>query len=58
MMKQSKKLLFLAVLGALVLPLLIVWTANAKYVGDGAVPDGAGGWALPEDKGSASPDQA
>jgi hypothetical protein len=45
------KLLLLAVFAALVVPMLFAGTAVAKYVGDNAVPDGAGGWALPEDKG-------
>jgi hypothetical protein len=52
MMKQSKKLLLLAVLGALVIPVLFAGTATAKYVGDAAVQSAtSGGWVLPADKG-------
>ena len=51
-MKQSKKLLLLAVFSALVIPLMFAGTASAKFVGDTAVQNGVtGGWDLPADKG-------
>jgi hypothetical protein len=51
-MKRRNRLLYVAAFMVLVIPILL--TANdtlAKYVGDNAVPDGVGGWALPADKG-------
>jgi hypothetical protein len=48
-MTLKTKLLLLAALFVLVLPLIITGTASAKYMGDGAVPDGTGGWVTPND---------
>jgi hypothetical protein len=45
------KLLFTAAFIVLAMSLMFTGTASAKYVGDNAVPDGVGGWALPADKG-------
>ena len=45
------KLLFIAAFIVLAMSLTFIGTASAKYVGDNAVPDGVGGWALPADKG-------
>ena len=41
-------MLWVAVL-ALALPLLLTGTASAKYMSDGSVPDGSGGWKTPND---------
>jgi hypothetical protein len=48
-MKFKTKLLFLAALFVLALPLILTGTASAKYISDGAVPDGTGGWVTPND---------
>ena len=49
-MKLNNKLLLIAALFALVLPLVFTGTAGAKYMGDGAVQNGTtGGWNLPTD---------
>ena len=51
-MKNFRKLLYVASLMALVILMLFtVSKSQAIYMGDNAVPDGAGGWALPDDKG-------
>ena len=49
-MKLKTKLLLLAALFVLALPLILTGTASAKYQSDGAVPDGVtGGWITPND---------
>jgi hypothetical protein len=48
-MKLSIRLYLIAVLFLLALPLIFAGSASAKYMSDGAVPDGAGGWKLPSD---------
>ncbi len=49
-MKLKRKLLLLAAFFVLVLPLIITGTASAKYMGDGATPNGVtGGWKAPTD---------
>ncbi len=49
-MQLKTKLLLLAALFVLALPLILTGTASAKYMGDGAVQDGVtGGWIIPND---------
>jgi hypothetical protein len=48
-MKPKTKLLLLAALFVMALPLIIAGTASAKYLRDGSVPDGTGGWVTPND---------
>jgi len=48
-MKITTRLLIIAALFALVLPLVFTGTTSAKYMDDGAVPDGLGGWKTPND---------
>lgn len=48
-MKSKTRLLLLAAFIVLALPLVFTGTASAKYMSDGAVPDGAGGWKTPND---------
>jgi hypothetical protein len=43
-MKQRGKLLYIAVVCALMIPLAFAGIASARYLGDGAVPDKLGGW--------------
>lgn len=51
-MKTRTKLLVVAAILALFTPVLLAPSAWAKYVGDGAVPNGVtGGWDLPDDRG-------
>jgi len=51
-MKTGNRLLYIAACIVLIIPILLTANdARAKYVGDNAVPDGLGGWALPADKG-------
>src|SRR5271169_6926587 len=45
--KNYLKLLLVVL--ALAIPLMFVGTASAKYMGDGAVPNGNGGWLVPSD---------
>ncbi len=48
-MRLSNRLLLLAALFVLAIPLIFTGTASAKYQSDGAVPDGVGGWKTPND---------
>jgi PKD repeat protein len=49
-MKITTRLLLIAALFALVLPLVFTGIASAKFLSDGAVPDGVtGGWKTPND---------
>ena len=48
-MYVKKNLMLWAAVFALVMPLLFVGTASAKYMDDGSVPDGSGGWKTPND---------
>ena len=48
-MNHKTRLLLLAVLVVLALPLMFTGIASAKYMADGAVPDVAGGWKTPTD---------
>ncbi len=51
-MKSNHRLLYLAALFVLVLPLLIAGSAGAVYLPDGATQDSSsGGWDLPQDLG-------
>jgi len=48
-MKLSIRLHLITAFLLLALPLIFAGSASAKYMSDGAVPDGAGGWKLPSD---------
>lgn len=48
-MKITSKILLIAACFALVIPLIFTGNASAKYMSDGAVPDGTGGWKTPND---------
>jgi len=48
-MRVKKSLMLWVAVFALALPLLLTGTASAKYMSDGAVPDGSGGWKTPND---------
>jgi hypothetical protein len=48
-MKLSIRLYLITAFLLLALPLIFAGSASAKYMSDGAVPDGAGGWKLPSD---------
>jgi len=48
-MKQGNRLLWLAAFVCLAIPLMFVGTASARFMADGAFPDGAGGFKVTED---------
>ncbi|MEK6528274.1 MAG: carboxypeptidase regulatory-like domain-containing protein [Nitrospirota bacterium] len=48
-MKITSKLLLIAAYFALAISLMFTGNAGAKYMSDGAVPDGSGGWITPND---------
>jgi hypothetical protein len=48
-MKLGIRLHLITAFLLLALPLIFAGSASAKYMSDGAVPDGAGGWKLPSD---------